>query len=109
MVRNQAQRMSPVGKYLALRTQAIRELGLVRILQACFANMARLKAVGSGSPNPFLTSGSTFVSDQPKPSLLLGAFGPTRNSLSYSQDPHIGLVGAENSSWCRWGLLGQPP
>ena len=40
------------GKYLALSTLATKELGLVRILQACLTSMARLKAFKFLNPNP---------------------------------------------------------
>ena len=49
--------MSPVGKYLALSIQATREFGFERILQACFANMARLKAYKFLKPLPPLAFG----------------------------------------------------
>ena len=50
-----ALRTSPVGKYLALRTRATRELGFERIRHACLANMARLKACKFLNPIPPLT------------------------------------------------------
>ena len=45
-------RISSKGKYFALKTRATRELGIVRILQPCLANMARLKACMFLKPIP---------------------------------------------------------
>lgn len=76
-----ASRIEVFGKYIFFSTLATKESSLVRILQPCFANSAKLKASSSRKPIPPFALGLHIELQALQHMLLLVPFLPHQNCL----------------------------
>ena len=101
-----AWRISQKGKYLALRVRAAKELGFKRILQACFASKARLKACKFLKPILPCDLGLHTVFQPTQAILVSWFFCPHQKLLISSQGLHRESLGVKSNTLCQWERLG---